>query len=640
MSPASAVALAIVLTARPGLALAQSRADENAVTQAEDAFGYSVGRESLGIYDAGNARGFSPTDAGNLRIDGLYFAPVVGLPDLIVESQSIKVGLSAQGYPFAAPSGIVDLSLRRPVDRPGASAILNSDSYGSFGGEVDASLPVVSNLSLGMGLSGGRTHFADGTRNWYHTEALVGRWRPAAGVELVPFWSAFTDIDDNSSPVYVPAGSFLPPEPRAGHFAGPWWNGINRTHFNSGLLTSATLSDSWLLRAGVFRSIRHLRNGYTYLIDDIQPSGTGHRTIFANPPADSRATSGELRLTHSVAEGPRLHTLHLSLRGREVRREFGGEDAIDLGSSSIFVDIDPPRPDFAFGPQSHDRVRQWIYGIAYDGRWKSVGELSFGISKTDYRKSTVTSDLALTSRASPLLYNGTLTLLPLRGVALYGGYSRGFEENGSPPANAANRSEPLPAILTSQVDGGVRVDLTQHLKAAAGVFDLSRPYFGFDQANRYVQIGTTRSRGAEFSLSGNLTGQLTLVAGGVFLSPRVEADPDALGKIGKRPVGIPGHVLSIDTNWDATQLIPGLSFDAALSHRGRTPATTDNEVELPARAQLNLGARYRFAVGKTRATARVQLANVFDNRGFSVGGPGAYFPNGARSASAYLTVDL
>ena len=36
---------------------AQSRSDENAVTQAEDAFGFSVGRESLGIYNAGNARG-------------------------------------------------------------------------------------------------------------------------------------------------------------------------------------------------------------------------------------------------------------------------------------------------------------------------------------------------------------------------------------------------------------------------------------------------------------------------------------------------------------------------------------------------------------------------------------------------------
>ena len=176
LSPASAALLAAALFPVP--ALAQSRADENAVTQAEDAFGFSVGRESLGIYDADNARGFSPSAAGNLRIDGLYFAPVVGLPGLIVESQSIKVGLSAQGYPFAAPSGIVDMSLRRPGDEFGASVILSGDSYGTVSGEFSASLPISPDLALGIGLNGGRTHFADGTRNWYHTETLVGRWRP------------------------------------------------------------------------------------------------------------------------------------------------------------------------------------------------------------------------------------------------------------------------------------------------------------------------------------------------------------------------------------------------------------------------------------------------------------------------------
>src|SRR5205085_9043802 len=100
--------------------------------------------------------------------------------------------------------------------------------------------------------------------------------------------------------------------------------------------------------------------------------------------------------------------------------------------------------------------------------------------------------------------------------------------------------------------------------------------------------------------------------------------------IGARPVGIPGHIFSLDANWDAATLVRGLSFDAALSHRGRTPATTDNAVELPARAQLDLGTRYRFAVGKVRATARVQVANLFNERGFTVGGPGAYFPVGAR----------
>ena len=137
---------------------------------------------------------------------------------------------------------------------------------------MEVSLPLASSLSLGVGLNGGRTHFADGTRNWYHTETLIGRWRPAGGIEIVPFRTAFTDVDDNSSPVYVPAGNFLPPQPLAGHFSGPWWNGINRTHLNSGVLSSAELSKTWLLRVGLFRSIRHLRNGYTYLVDELSPT--------------------------------------------------------------------------------------------------------------------------------------------------------------------------------------------------------------------------------------------------------------------------------------------------------------------------------------------------------------------------------
>ena len=111
------------------------------MTQAEDAFGFAVGRESLGIYNAGQARGFSPTAAGNLRIDGLYFDQVFGLPGTLIDSVSIKVGLSAQGYPFAAPSGIVDYSLHRPDFKPGASVVANFDSYGTVGLEVERIAP-------------------------------------------------------------------------------------------------------------------------------------------------------------------------------------------------------------------------------------------------------------------------------------------------------------------------------------------------------------------------------------------------------------------------------------------------------------------------------------------------------------------
>jgi iron complex outermembrane recepter protein len=95
----------------------------------------------------------------------------------------------------------------------------------------------------------------------------------------------------------------------------------------------------------------------------------------------------------------------------------------------------------------------------------------------------------------------------------------------------------------------------------------------------------------------------------------------------------------VNTNWRVPKL-RGVSLDASLSYRGRTPATLDNEVELRPRAQLNLGGRYNFRLAKLSSTLRLQIANLFDARSFSVAGPGAYSPNGARSASGYFTIDL
>jgi iron complex outermembrane receptor protein len=49
---------------RPAFA---QRAAENAVAQADDAFGTSVGNEQVGLYSPRNVRGFSPTDSISIR---------------------------------------------------------------------------------------------------------------------------------------------------------------------------------------------------------------------------------------------------------------------------------------------------------------------------------------------------------------------------------------------------------------------------------------------------------------------------------------------------------------------------------------------------------------------------------------------
>lgn len=635
---------AVAIAADLGLAApawAQDRSADNAVTQAEDAFGYSVGREALGIYSGGNARGFSPAAAGNMRIDGLYFDPAFDFPGLLTDSTSIKVGLSAQGYPFAAPSGIVDIALRRPADKAGASLVVNGDSFGTAAIEATGSAPLSQTLALAYGLNLTRTGFPDGTDNLNHSESLALRWRPSSGVEVMPFYSRFDDYNDEAGPFYIAAGNVLPPVPPKHSYLGPHWADFRLVAETGGLLVQVAPARNWVVRLGLFHSSFEQREGYFNLLTDIQPDGSANRLLFADPPLHQRSTSGELRVSRSIPDGERLHVLHLSLRSRDARGEFDGSQEFDLGPTTIYEEENAPRPaSFTFGPVSRERVRQDMLGLAYSGRWRNVGELGFGLSQARYRKTTwLPGEAPIAAQSDPWLYNVNAAAQVAKGLSLYAGYARGLEESGTAPPNAANRNAPLPAILTSQKDAGLRWAITPKVKLIAGVFELTKPYFGFDPAQVFRQVGSIRNRGAEFSLSGPLTGRLDLVAGGVVLDARVERDAAASGTIGRRPVGVAKHLFNLNLNW-RSPWAEGLAFDASLLERGAMPATTDNTLEIVGRQIVNLGARYSFTIAGKAVTARVQVYNLLDQYGLVSGGPGLYRTNQPRSVNAFLAVDF
>ncbi len=86
--------LLMALVGLPLCALAQ-RADDNAVNSADDAFGTSVGNEDIGLYNPFEVRGFSAVDAGNVRLDGLYFDRQTDPTTLLVPSSTMRVGISA-----------------------------------------------------------------------------------------------------------------------------------------------------------------------------------------------------------------------------------------------------------------------------------------------------------------------------------------------------------------------------------------------------------------------------------------------------------------------------------------------------------------------------------------------------------------
>ena len=114
-------------------------ASKNAVTAASDAFGVTVGLQTIGLYGPMNVRGFNPAQAENLRIEGLYYDQQITYSNPFLFNRSdIRVGIAAQSYSFPSPTGIVDYKLRTPGDAALFSVLLTRGPLNTTMAEVDA----------------------------------------------------------------------------------------------------------------------------------------------------------------------------------------------------------------------------------------------------------------------------------------------------------------------------------------------------------------------------------------------------------------------------------------------------------------------------------------------------------------------
>ena len=627
-------------TVAPAIAATGSRSAENAVRQAGDAFGTSIGREVSGLYSRERVRGFSPVVAGNVRIDGLYFDPIVTPSSRLVRATTIRVGPSALGSPFPAPTGIVDLGLRRPGQEAAASVLIGYNTWHTPTAEFDASLPVSSTLSIGFGAGLQLENGFNKTRDHSYEGAFIAQWTPSASFSLLPFINIKDTLIDDHGPISVPQGNFLPPRLPRRQFFGPWWSRGGDVELNAGVISDWTIGGGWLLRAGLFRSQRVIDGQFANVVRITSPDGIGTERITGDPTLYNASTSGEVRLTRRFDDGPRRHQIHATLRGRQGYRRFDGSQAIDLGVVNILgIAPDVPPPVLNFGPQQDDNVRQWTGGMAYEGRWDGVGELSVGVQKSDYSKRIGFPGALTATDAAPWLYNVTAAVQINDNITLYGGAVTGLEESGVAPNFAANRNEALPAISTRQIDAGLRLNLGGGMRMVAGLFEVSKPYFNLDTAGRFDVLGEVINRGVEASLAGPLTDELSIVAGAVLLRPRVTGEAVTRGLVGRLPVGAIAERIEFSADW-RPGFAPGLSLDMRLSYRSPEVATVNNLVFVPTRTLIDVGGRYRFKLAGNEAVLRIQTTNLTSQQGFDLRGANAYTVLPGRVTQAYLTVDF
>ena len=632
----------IVLAAAAPRAYAQ-RADENVVISAEDAFGTKVGSDSVGLYDARSARGFDPQQAGNIRVEGLYFDQQGNFGVRLTKSTTMRIGLSAQSYPFPAPTGIADIAVQQPADHTVVSAAVTyANPRGQSAVAIDMGTPLVGD-KLGMVAGINRFHLSNeqGTGGGGLTMATLFRWRPNDTIELMPFYFQ-NQILNTEVPVSVfTGGNYLPPEVGRDHFFGQKWAARRSTDHNVGVIGRAALWENWRLQGAVFRSESLRQHNYVAFLRNVQPNGTGNLDILKYPAHFSGSYSGEVRASGVYTDGQFRHTIHIAARGRDTERLFGGGSTVSFGPTQIGVYRPLAEPVYTLGVRDKDVVKQVTPGASYVGQWANVGEFSVGVQKSFYHRDFgKEGGAAATTSSRPLLYNGTIAWYPTKSLAIYGGYTRGLEEFGTAPDNAANGGEPLPAKLTKQLDAGVRYRIMPGLNVMAGVFEVTKPYFDRNTVNVYTDVGSLRHRGIEMSLAGKVLPNVTVIAGAVFLQARASGLTVDQGLIGNVPPGTAPRLIRANVQYDFEHL-KGFSVDGQVELIGSQYANRVNTLRVGSANTLSLGARYAFTVMDKRATLRLQVTNVTDVYDWYVeGASGRLYPSLPRTLSARLAADF
>lgn len=620
---------------------------DDVLSESSDAFGTSVGLESTGIYTEHDTRGFNPLDAGNVRIDGIYFDQVSFLTNKLRQTTAIRVGFGAVETPFVAPTGVVDHRTKPFPKTAGQSLTFTRFYYGGVFYEGEVRVPVKEDrIALTAGIGYSEFGMSDGalSHSWGITLRSIIR---IGRFELAPFYGggAFTRID--AKPVAVVTAGYLPEVPPSGKYLGQDWVRSAKDHGNYGATLKGPITDHLYFRGGAFYSLGNKKNGFSEIFSIRAADGTASHTVLADPAQDVHSKSGEAMLVLHYRGERAAHRIFAGVRGRDRLTETDGSDFIDLGTAIHGQIARFPKPDFEFTELNRGRIRQTAYMLGYVGFLKDVGQINLGLQKARYRATLENGETGEIgrARADPWLYNAALRLNVAPRLQAYVATQRGLEDSGLAPENALNRNEQLPAAKSTQYEAGLRWDLGK-AQLVVAAYQITKPYFSYDARREFVVLGDQQHRGLEFSLAGHFTKRFDVLLGAYFMDPSVTGPGRASGLVGPRPTGVAKFYARLDASY-RTSLPSDVTFTITAEHLGSRPATAatighlgNAQLMLPSATTFDIGTRHTLKLGGTDIMVRILARNIFDTAAWHVPSPDVLLPKHRRSALVVAAVDF
>lgn len=366
------------------------------------------------------------------------------------------------------------------------------------------------------------------------------------------------------------------------------------------------------------------------------------------------ATSGDISVSSSFI--PRTDNNEAATAGLRARFETGGiSNEINFGGSmnwlvnrnayefytaspglnNLYNPVELPRSStvsFAGGnvddpfPISRTRLRSAFLSDTI-GLWDDKVMFTAGMRLQEIRsKSYSYFGGALQSEYKEHAWTPVFGLVvkPVEGLSLYANRIDSLVQGASAPASGANPAggNPLPVSNAGEIlSPFVSEQYEVGGKLSFGPVDLTLALFQIDRETAILRVdpqdstmlefgpyGIQRNRGIEFTLAGEISEGLRLIAGGSVIDAKLRQTQNGVNE-GNDAVGVPEFLLNANVEWDVP-FVPALTLTGRAVHTGKQPADIGNTLFLDSWTRFDIGARYVALVGDNPLTLRLSIDNV------------------------------
>ncbi|QCE33087.1 TonB-dependent siderophore receptor [Acetobacteraceae bacterium] len=583
-------------------------------------------------------RGYQADIVANSRIDG--FNVRLGSPYTTEQFQSMTVLNGAAGalYGPESPSGVVDMTLKRPTNKPFFNFNFGYDSNGAPLESFDS--------SLGRGPVKVRFNYLNQTGQSYVSTSDIWRnlYSGDMDIQLTKRLKLELDAGQYNVGYYGLPGAFaysgttsLPDAPDSavagygqnqGGYTASSTFGMEKLFFD--------ISTHWKLKLGgaYDSSTRHIHtitnNLYNAGSNDCVSAGVSGASCYTQTLAASGSNnydgvwSNYAYLNGDFHTGPITHHINLGTNGYNstLTQPNFTQKSENLDTAGIYNPVVVP---LGYVPKQYGgnhvgsvtQQQAFIFGDSMDigKQFTVMGQFSESwIFTKNFAKKAPYAQTGNSEANGVFSPSVGFTYHPSNNLNFYFNWGNSIQPGPTASGNVANVGQSLAPVRSWQYEGGVKWTAWKRLQINLDGFSMSRPY-AFANPNVtedglpvYGYYGAQNDYGIEYQMSGAVGKDISIYGGFTWDHARLTNTGNPLTS-NKKVTGVPEWSTDFLLDFHP-QVLRGVAFNANIHYVGTRQANVYNTTAAPEYVTLNLGVRYATQLAGHKFVVRGNVDNV------------------------------